>query len=185
MHRRRFLLTSLAGVLAEPLAGWAQQPTRPVIGWLSARSREDTVHLVTAFLRGLGESGFIEGQNVTIEYRWAQGQYDRLPTMAAELVRRPVSVLASTGGEPAALAAKAATSAIPIVFAIGGDPIKQGFATSFSRPGGNATGITGLTNELEPKRLGLLRDLVPRAAAIGVLVNPQFSPSARQVEDVQ
>src|SRR5262249_8958681 len=116
-----------------------------VIGWLSARSREDTVHLVTAFLRGLGESGFKEGHNVTIEYRWAQGRYDRLPTLASQLWRRPVNVLASTGGEPAALAAKAATSVIPIVFAIGGDPVKQGLATSFNRPGGNATGVSGLT----------------------------------------
>ena len=185
MNRRRFLLTSLAGALAGRLAAEAQQPTTPVIGWLSARSREDTAHLVAAFLRGLGENGFVEGQNVVIEYRWAQGRYDRLPTMATELVHRPVSVLASTGGEPAAAAAKAATSRVPIVFAIGGDPVKQGFTASFRRPGGNATGVSGLTNDLEPKRLGLLRELVPRAATIGVLVNPQFPPSERQMKDVQ
>jgi ABC-type uncharacterized transport system substrate-binding protein len=185
VNRRRFLLTSLAGALAGRLAAEAQQPATPVIGWLSARSREDTAHLVAAFLRGLGENGFVEGQNVVIEYRWAQGRYDRLPTMATEIVHRPVSVLASTGGEPAAAAAKAATSRVPIVFAIGGDPVKQGFTASFRRPGGNATGVSGLTNDLEPKRLGLLRELVPRAATIGVLVNPQFPPSECQVKDVQ
>ena len=185
MDRRRFLFTLLAGALAVPLVGEAQQTATPVIGWLSARSREDTRHLVNAFLRGLAEGGFKEGHNVTIEYRWAEGRYDQLPTLAAELVRHRVSVLASTGGEPSALAAKTATSAIPIVFAIGGDPVKQGLVASFNRPAGNATGVSGLTSELEPKRLGLLRDLVPQTAAFTVLVNPQFPESERQVKDVQ
>ncbi len=141
--------------------------------------------LVVAFRKGLGESGFVEGQNVTIEYRWAFGQYGQLPAMAAEFVRRPVSIIVATGGEPAALAAQAATSTIPIIFAIGGDPVRQGLAANFIRPGGNTTGITLLTNQLEPKRLGLLRQLVPQAATIGFLLNPSFSPSASQLTDVQ
>ncbi len=153
----------------------------PVIGYLSARSPDDTAPLVAAFRRGLGEGGFVEGQNVTIEYRWALGQYDRLPALAAELVRRPVAILATTGGEPAALAAKAATSTIPIVFLIGGDPVKLGLAASYNRPGGNATGMNILTATLEPKRLGLLRELVPRAATIGVLLNPKFQPAESQL----
>src|SRR5205809_5222486 len=170
---RRDLLRLLAGTaLTSPVLVTAQQPTLPLIGYLSARSPQDTGHLVDAFRRGLGEGGFVEGQNVMIEYRWALGQYDRLPAMAAELVRRPVTVLASAGGEPAALAAKAATSTIPIVFVIGGDPVKQGLAASLNRPGGNSTGISILTSTLEPKRLGLLRELVPRAVTIGVLLNP-------------
>jgi putative ABC transport system substrate-binding protein len=182
--RRRQLLALLAGAAAGwPLAARAQQP--PVIGYLSARSPDDTAHLVVAFRKGLGESGLVEGQNVTIEYRWAVGQYDRLPAMAAELVRRPVSVLVATGGEPAALAAKAATPTIPIVFAIGGDPVRQGLAASLNVPGGNATGITLLTNLLEPKRLGLLRQLVPKAATVGFLVNPSFPPSAGQIRDAE
>src|SRR5262245_52969100 len=143
MRRREFITLLGGGAVGRPLPLSAQEPALPVIGWLSARSREDTVHLVAAFQRGLGEGGFIEGQNVTIEYRWAVGQYDRLPAMAAELVHRRVSVLASTGGEPAARAANAATSTIPIVFAIGGDPVKEGLAATFSRPGGNTTGISG------------------------------------------
>src|SRR5947208_9230974 len=142
---RRDLLRLLAGTaLTSPVLVTAQQPTLPLIGYLSARSPQDTGHLVDAFRRGLGEGGFVEGQNVTIEYRWALGQYDRLPSMAAELVRRPVSVLASVGGDPAAQAAKAATATIPIVFEIGTDPIKLGLVTSYNRPGGNATGINML-----------------------------------------
>jgi putative ABC transport system substrate-binding protein len=185
MRRRDFMRLLGAGAAAWPLAARAQQPAVPVIGWLSARSPADTVPLVAAFHRGLGEHGFVEGRNVTVEYRWALGQYDRLPALAAELVRRPVAVLASTGGEPAALAAKAATSTIPIVFAIGGDPVKAGLAASYNRPGGNATGISLLTNLLEPKRLGLLRELVPSATTIGVLLNPSFPPSEGQLADVQ
>jgi len=155
--RRREFIALLSGAATWPIAARAQA-AMPVIGYLSARSPDDTAHLVAAFRKGPGEHGFAEGQNVTIEYRWALGQYDRLPAMAAEFVRRPVTILAATGGEPAALAAKAATSIIPIVFAIGGDPVKLGLAASYNRPGGNATGINILTNTLEPKRLGLLRD---------------------------
>jgi putative ABC transport system substrate-binding protein len=185
MQRRKFITLIGGAAAAWSLAARAQQPEVPVVGWLNAKSPDDTAHLVAAFRRGLGEAGFIEGQNVMIEYRWALGQYDRLPAMAAELVRRPVTVLASAGGEPAALAAKAATSTIPIVFIIGGDPVKQGLAASFNRPGGNSTGISVLTSTLEPKRLGLLRELVPRAETIGVLMNPNYPQFESQLRDVQ
>ena len=183
MRRRDFIagLTGLAG--AWPLQARAQQPI-PVVGYLSARSPEDTGHLVDAVRRGLREEGFVEGQNVVIEYRYAVGDYDRLAPMAAELVRRQVSVLTTTGGENAAFAAKAATSKIPIVFVIGGDPVMEGFAANFNRPSGNATGITLLTNQLEPKRLGLLRQLLPSATKIAFLVNPGFAQSERQLTDV-
>ena len=156
-----------------------------MIGYLSARSREDTSHLIAAFQRGLAENGYIEGQNAAVEYRFADGEYDRLPRMAAEPVRRQVAVITTTGGEPAALAAKAATSTIPIIFTVGSDPVKQGLAESFNRPGGNATGVLLLTNQLEPKRLGLLRDMVPNASTVGFLVNPGFAASESQLSDMQ
>src|SRR5947199_3770396 len=155
----------------------------PVIGYLSARSPDDTWHLVEAFRRGLREAGFVEGQNATIEYRWALGERERLAGLASDLVRKPVSVLVTTGGESAALEAKAATSTIPIAFVIGGDPVKLGLAASYGRPGGNATGINILTSTLEPKRLGLLHELVPQAATIGVLFNPNFPPFEDQIRD--
>jgi putative ABC transport system substrate-binding protein len=184
MRRREFV--SLVGAAAAwPLAVRAQQQTIPVVGYLSARSREDTSHLITAFQNGLAENGLVEGQNVRIEYQFALGQYDRLPPMATQFVRRPVAVMATTGGEPAALAAKAATSTIPIVFAIGGDPVKQGLVASFNRPGGNVTGISLLTNQLDPKRFGLLREMVPQAKTIGFLVNPSFPPAESQILDTQ
>jgi putative tryptophan/tyrosine transport system substrate-binding protein len=182
MIRREFI-TLLGGAAAWPLAARAQQ-TMPVIGYLSARSREDTSHLIAAFQRGLAENGYIEGQNAAVEYRFADGEYDRLPRMAAELVRRQVAVITTTGGEPAALAAKAATSSVPIVFTVGSDPVKQGLAASFNRPGGNATGIVLLTNQLDPKRLGLLRDMVPNASTFGFLVNPSFPASEDQISDM-
>jgi putative ABC transport system substrate-binding protein len=168
-----------------PPATEGQQPTIPMVGYLSARSPEDTPHLVAAFRRGLGQEGFVEGQNVTIEYRWALGHYDRLPALAAELVRRPVSVLASTGGEPAVKAAKAVTSTIPIIFTTGGDPVKQGLTKSFARPDGNATGISLLTSTLEPKRLGLLSEIVPRVRTVGFLLNPGNPASESQLSDMQ
>ena len=170
--------------MAWPLAARAQQPTMPVIGFLSSRSPDDMKDLTAGFRKGLREFGFVEDQNVAIEYRFALGQYDRLPAMVAELVRLPVTVLAATGGEPSAYAAKAATSRIPIIYTIGGNPIKEGLAASFSRPGGNMTGVTLLTNLLEPKRLGLLRELVPAATTIGFLVNASFPPSDDQIADV-
>jgi ABC-type uncharacterized transport system substrate-binding protein len=182
---RRALITLIGGAAAWPLAARAQQSKIPVIGFLNARSPEDTMHLVAAFRRGLGEGAFVEGQNVMIEYRWALGQYDRLPAMAAELVHRPVTLLVTAGGEPAALAAKSATSTVPIVFVIGGDPVKQGLATSLNLPGGNSTGVSILTTTLEPKRVGLLRELVPGTVMIGVLADPGFTLYESQLRDVQ
>jgi putative ABC transport system substrate-binding protein len=141
MRRREFVALLGSVAAAWPVAARAQQEML-AIGYLSARSREDTQHLLAAFRNGLMQSGYVEGQNVSIEYRWALGQYDRLPALAEELVHRPISVLATTGGEPSALAAVAATKTIPIVYLVGGDPVKQGLAASFNRPGGNATGVT-------------------------------------------
>ena len=186
MMRRRDFVTLIGGTaMAWPLAARAQQPAMPVIGFLSTRMPNDSAHLVAAFRRGLAENGYVEGQNVAVEYRWALGQYDRLPALATELVRRPVAVLASVGGDPAAQAAKAATATIPIVFEVGTDPIKLGLVTSYNRPGGNATGINMLTSALEAKRLGLLRELVPQAVALGVLLNPNWPAAAGQLSDVE
>ena len=182
--RRREFISLLGGAVAWPLAARAQQSAMPVIGFLSARSPEESAHLVAAFQSGLADNGYIAGQTVLIEYRWALGQYDRLPTMAADLVRRPVAVLATVGGEPAAMAAKTVTSTIPIVFAMD-DPVKQGLVESFNRPGGNATGMAVLSPDLEAKRLGLLHELVPQASTIGVLLNPNFPPAQHQLEEVQ
>jgi putative tryptophan/tyrosine transport system substrate-binding protein len=185
MRRREFISLLGGAAAAWPFVANAQSPPTPVIGYLSVRSPEDTANLLAAFRSGLAQSGFVEGQNTAIEYRWARGQYDQLPAMAAELVGRPVSLLATTGGEPAAFAASAATSIIPIVFTIGGDPVKEGLVASFSRPGGNATGITLLTSLLESKRFSLLRELVPPASTIAVLYNPKYSQSAQQLSDVR
>jgi putative ABC transport system substrate-binding protein len=143
---------------------------------MSARSPEDSAHLLAAFRGGLAEGGYVEGQNVSIEFCWARGQYDLLPAMAADLVSRRVSVLVAAGGDPSPRAAKRATSTIPIVFGVGGDPISEGLVESFNRPGGNATGDTLYTNIMEPKRLGLLRELVPGVPLIGVLLNPSLAP---------
>ena len=182
--KRREFITLLGSAAAWPLAAHAQQPAMPVIKFLSSRSPDDTANLVAAFRRGLADSGYIEGQTVTIEYKWALGQYDRLPAMAVELTRRPVAILVTTGGEPSALAAKTATSSIPIVFAMG-DPVKRGLAASFNRPGGNATGMSILSPDLEAKRLGLLHELVPQAVNLGVLLNPNFPPAQEQLDEVQ
>jgi putative ABC transport system substrate-binding protein len=182
--RRRDFITLLGGAAAWPLAARAQQPAT-VIGYLSARSPDDTWHLVEAFRRGLREAGFVEGQNATIEYRWALGEQERLAGLASDLVRKPVSVLVTTGGEGAALAAKAATSTIPIAFVIGGDPVKLGLAASYSRPGANATGISILTSTLEPKRLELLRELVPQVSTIGAFLDPNFPPYEDQSRDLR
>jgi putative ABC transport system substrate-binding protein len=157
----------------------------PVIGFLSSRSPGDSTTLVAAFRKGLSEAGYIEGQNIAIEYRWAEGQYDRLPALAAELVHRNVAVLVATGGEPSALAAKGATSAIPIVFTVGGDPVKDGLVASLNRPGGNATGVSLLTTTPEAKRLGLLHELVPGAAVVGVLIDPNSPDGEAQSRELR
>jgi putative ABC transport system substrate-binding protein len=185
MRRREFMTLLGGAAVAWPLAGRAQQSAMPVIGFMSARSSEDSVHLLDAFHRGLEERGFVEGRNVAIEYRWARGEYDRLPELAADLVRRRVNVLTAVGGDPSPRAAKRATSTIPIVFGIGGDPVQEGLVESFNRPGGNVTGMTLMTNLMEPKRFGLLRDLAPDARLVGVLLNPSFAPAARQLEQIE
>ena len=154
----------------------------PVIGFMSSRSPEDSAYLVTAFLCGLAERGFVDGQNIAIEYRWGLGQYDRMPALPADLVNHHVAVLVGVGGDISAVAAKRATSTIPIVFGLGSDPIKAGLVESLNRPGGNATGFTLLTNELEAKRIGMLHDLLPGAAVIGALLNPNFPPAVGQLE---
>src|SRR5260370_11150244 len=184
MRRRSFLV--LGGAAAVwPLAARAQQPNVPVIGFMSTRSPEESEYLLEAFRQGLKEGGFVEGQNVAIEFRWARGQYDRLPAMAADLVSRRVNVLTAIGGEPSALAAKRATSIIPIVFGIDSDPVSAGLVESLNRPGANVTGATLLTTLMEPKRFGLLRELVPGVALVGILLNPSFPPARRQLQEIE
>ena len=186
MIRRREVVTLLGGAAAAwPVAARAQQPAVPVIGWLSSRSPGESKHLVDAFRSGLQTLGYVEGKNVAIHFRWAEGQYDRLPAMAAELVREKVAVLATLGGEPSALAAKAATSTIPIVFNVGGDPVKAGLVASLNRPGGNATGVSLLTFAPEAKRLGLLHEVVPNTEVIGALINPNYQGAEDQWREVQ
>src|SRR5262245_7031804 len=168
--KRREFITLLGGVAAWPLTVRAQQPM-PVIGWLSTISERAAVQHLAQFRRGLGENGFVPGQNVAIEYRWSDGQYDRLPAMAAELVRRPVDVILAQA-PPAALAAKAATTTIPIVFVVGFDPIAAGLVESLSQPSGNATGMTLMTAPVGQKRIEGLRELVPKARSFAMLANP-------------
>jgi putative ABC transport system substrate-binding protein len=175
----------LGGAAAWPLAARAQQPAMPVIGWMSGRAPEDSAHLLAAFHQGLREAGFVDGQNVSIEYRWARGQYEKLPALASDLVSRGVAVLVGVGGDVSAIAAKQATATIPIVFGMGGDPIRAGLVDSFNRPGGNATGYTLLTNEMESKRVGLLHQLLPGIPLIGALLNPNFPPAVRQLRDIE
>jgi putative ABC transport system substrate-binding protein len=170
--RRREFITLLGGTgLLRPRAARAQMPATPVIGFLNGASPELSTHLVASFRQGLADADYVEGRNLAIEFRWANGQYDRLPGLAADLVRRGVSVIAATS-TPAGLPAKAATTSIPIVFVTGSDPVDQGLVASFQRPGGNLTGATTLAVELGQKRLELLNELVPRAGLIAVLVNP-------------
>jgi putative ABC transport system substrate-binding protein len=183
--RRREFITLLGGAAAWPLTARAQQPVTPVIGLLSSTSLAPVADHLTAFRQGLSEAGYSEGRNVTIEYRWADGKFDRLPALAIDLVRRKVAVIVTLGGEPAALAAKAATSTIPIVFGIGGDPVKIGLVTSLSRPSGNATGVSLLTPEMGQKQLEMLLELVPRASSIALLVNRNNQLAETQTNKVQ
>ena len=185
IERRKFLATLGGAAAAWPLAAGAQQPTMPVVGFLdSSRSPGDAAFLVAAFGEGLNEVGYVEGQNVVIEYRWAEGQYDRLPVLAAELVRRQVTVIYASSLADA-LAAKAATTTIPIIFIATGDPVQLGLVASFNRPSGNATGVNQFSAALEPKKLELLHELVPKAGVIGVLVNPTYPTAETISKDLQ
>jgi putative ABC transport system substrate-binding protein len=183
--RRRQFIAGLGSAAAWPVVARAQQPVVPLIGFLSAQSADLEYKLfVVPFLQGLKETGYVEGQNVAVEYRWAENQFDRLPALAADLVRRRVAVIAVGTTEPA-LAAKAATATTPIVFSTGGDPVALGLVASLNRPGGNLTGITNLYSELGPKRLQLLRELIPDTALFGVLANPSFPDIQSQIADLR
>jgi ABC-type uncharacterized transport system substrate-binding protein len=184
LRRRQFLTLLLGGAAVWPLATRAQQPTMPVIGFLSSSSPADRTRFVTAFQQGIRETGYVDGQNVAIEYRWAQEQYDRLPEFAADLVRRQVAVIAAHDTQ-SAIAAKAATTTIPIVFTTGGDPVRDGLVAGLNRPGGNLTGVSFIAGELGTKQLGLLRELRPGAARVGVLVDASWPHTERFVSEVQ
>jgi putative ABC transport system substrate-binding protein len=183
--RRQFIWALCGAVAAWPLIARAQQPARPVIGFLNGGSPDTFAYLVTAFKQGLNESGYVEGQNVAIEYRWAEERYDRLPALADELVHDHVDVLVATGGDPSPRAAKRATDTIPIVFLSGLDPIESGLVGSLNRPDGNATGVSFFTIVLLAKQLELLCELVPKAAVVAFLANPSSQNFARSVDEVQ
>ena len=184
MRRREFIKVVTGSAVVWPIAVHAQQATMPIVGVLDSSSANEYAPFLVAFREGLHEAGFIEGRNVAIEYRWADGRYDRLPSLAAELVRVPVAVLVATG-ITAAAAAKAATSTVPIVFNTGGDPVRFGLVPSLNRPGGNVTGVASLGKVLVAKRFELLRELVPKANAVAFLVNPNNAVAALDTSDAQ
>src|ERR1700719_2794053 len=178
MRRREFIAGFAGTAAAWPFAARAQQPALPVIGFIGFGSAEASASDTAALRKGLNEAGYVEGRNVTVEYHWLEGQYDRLPSLMADLVRRHVAVIATPGSNPAALAAKAAPTTIPIVFGVGADPVKMGLVASLAQPGSNATGINFFLADIAAKRLGLLHDLVAKAVRIAVLVNPTNTSSA-------
>jgi putative ABC transport system substrate-binding protein len=185
-RKRRDFITLLGGAAAAwPLVARAQQPAMPVIGLLSPRSPAVDATLIAVIRQGLNDTGFVEGRNVALDYRWADGQFDRLAALAADLAHRQVAVIVALGGEISALAAKTATASIPIVFLGGTDPVRSGLVSSLNRPGGNITGVSSFIFDLEPKRLGLLRELRPNATTIAVLVNPNSPNAEMQVNDIQ
>ena len=185
MDRRTFMGSVAGGLVAAPLAACAQKSAIPMIGFLGSASPAQSAPFVAAFRKGLNETGYVEGKNVAIEFRWAEGQYDRLPALASELVRRQMAVLVATGGPGAALAAKAATSTIPIVFTTGSDPVQFGLVASLGHPGGNATGVTIFTVDLVAKRMELLRELVPKATVIAFISNPNTPYAESEVGKAQ
>jgi putative ABC transport system substrate-binding protein len=183
MKRREFIVAASA-VAAWPVAARAQQPAMPVVGFVNAASPGGSYPPLPAFLKGLGETGFVEGRNVAIEYRWAEGHYERLPALIADLVQHKVSVIAATN-TPTAVAAKTATATIPIVFEMGSDPVELGLVASLSQPGGNVTGVTNFTVEIGSKQLGLLHELVPRTTTIAALFNPNFAGTEKLLRDAE
>jgi ABC-type uncharacterized transport system substrate-binding protein len=185
MRRREFIWLFEGAAVLWPLAVYAQQRPMPVIGFLNVASPGPLRQQIAAFREGLKESGYVEGQNVAVEYRWAEGQYERLPELAADLVRQQVSVIFVGGGAPAELAVKAATTTIPIVFSTGGDPVRSGLVASLNQPSGNITGVYHFATGLEAKRLGLLHEMLPKATPIAVLINPNYADAENQLRDVQ
>jgi putative tryptophan/tyrosine transport system substrate-binding protein len=185
MRRREFIWVFGGAAVLWPLAVYAQQRPMPVIGFLNVASPGPLRQQIAAFREGLKESGYVEGQNVAVEYRWAEGQYERLPELAADLVRQQVSVIFVGGGAPAELAVKAATTTIPIVFSTGGDPVRSGLVASLNQPSGNITGVYHFATGLEAKRLGLLHEMLPKATPIAVLINPNYADAENQLRDVQ